>query len=233
MSQNGTTSDTGHDGGIWQTPDMLSRQLGVTRRTLYRKVKQGLIESCTVAGRKLYRAVVDIPPGAVTDRDAATNRDVANRRGPAPDVTLSRHQTSQDVTVPGMPDVPPNVMALVERYEDKLEAVAAERAELAGQVAQLRVDVQTERANVQTAEHKRQLVTLEAKHQVDKLQSAAAQFRAVAEQRRADAERAQREAESLRQRLEAIQTLDDTPWWAFGRRRQLHAVLAGAVLTEG
>jgi hypothetical protein len=239
MSQNDTANVTA-DGELWQPPAMLAKQLGFTRRTLYRKISQGLIESCTIAGRKLYRPVIAVQGGA-TDGDRLTDRDGTERRRTAQNDTRQDHRTAQNDTasqdVTGMPDVPPNVMALVQRYEDKLDVVRSEcaelqrqrtteRAELNGQVAQLR-------AEVQTADHQRQLVELEAKHNAERLQSAAVQFRAVAEQRRAEADRARREAESLRQRLEALQTLDQTPWWAIGRRRQLQTVLAGAVLTEG
>ena len=210
----------------WTTRQELRTQLGISERTFHRRLKVGAIESTDSGGIRIYR---------LADRSAtATAGHAAN----------GSHNGQDAGHIGQTPaDVPPNVLALVQRYEDRLDAVTAERAQLTAEHAELQRQLTTERvelnglvaqlrAEVQTGDHRRQLVELEAKHNAERLQSAAAQFRAVAEQRRADAERAQREAESLRQRLEALQTLDDTPWWAFGRRRQLHAVLAGAVLTD-
>ena len=195
----------------WHNRKTLQAMLGISRSAFFRRVQKGTIETAEVGGSKVYRARVSSSPGPDDQSHAVPgSRDSSGPigTGVAPESGL----------VPAA-----QVLALVERYETRIDALLSEaraeranhtadrtqldaqRAHLAGQVEQLRTAAAAaERAQLD-AQHARQVEQLRAEQAI-----------AQATQRAAELER----------RLEAL----ETPWWRWRRRR---ALLSAVTLIEG
>ena len=198
----------------WSDAKTLRRTLGIARSTLYERVKRGDIEATTIGGKRFYRAAPR------PDDQSSSGPEVRNPDGP--ELNRSGHPDGPEPDGTGL--VPAaQVLALVERYETRIDALLSEarteranhtaertqldaqRAQLAGQVEQLRTAAAAaERAQLD-AQHARQVEQLRAEQAI-----------AQATQRAAELER----------RLEAL----ETPWWRWRRRR---ALLSAVTLIEG
>ena len=140
----------------WYRLADLCSLLGVTRRTVSRRVARGDVEVCEVGGSRMYRPVMETAKGTSGDGDTS----------------LSGRESLQDV--PGDdPDLAPvparEVLDLVAKYETRIDAMLArERAqndrerELADKAAALATAVAHEQNAAQAERHARQLQALEA-----------------------------------------------------------------------
>ena len=168
----------------WMDAETACRAFRIHRATLFRRLKLGEFETANIGGKRMYRAAVTRGPDATALRQDATAQVPATQ-----------------------------VLALVERYEVRIDTLLAERRELAGQVGTLAIEVERQRAAVQAtqalAQAAAQLAAVEARH--------------VAEQLAAERDRARAE---LRVAVETAERLRTLPWWRFGERRQLRSMLS-------
>jgi len=189
-------------GDHWHDRTKLQAQLGISRSAFFRRVKRGAIEVMDVGGGKVYRPVLTSP--VRQSHSVPESRDSMG-----PDATPETRPNDTTGLVPAA-----QVLALVERYEKRVDAhlTAAQLART--EASELAALLAAERTTAQSERHARQLAALEAQH-------------AVAEAQR-DAAGARTEAQKLRARLDTLEALRETPWWAFKRRAQLRT-LVGAV----
>ncbi len=110
----------GNDGGtvvaLWHSAAELAAELGISRRTLYRRVKAGRIAKQEVGGRTLYRPVTGDGTRGSDDRVPSVALSVSGDTSDTPFVT------------PVTPDLSP-LVALTERLAAQVAALEREKAE--------------------------------------------------------------------------------------------------------
>lgn len=184
----------------WTDASELQRRLGIGRSTFYRWVQRGEVEAVQLGGRTLYRAaILTGAPSQSVPRDMGLNgtqRDDMGLSGTGGTVT----DEPSTALVPAT-----QVLALVERYEARIDALLGqvERAHAAASGGA--VEVERARADARVAvverEHERALT--------------AAALAAVEVERRAR-QAVERELVELR--------AASVPWWRpWERRRRLSA----------
>ncbi len=200
----------------WTDLETLARTLGISRATFYRKVQGGQIEATEVAGRRIYRAVIEAP-GKSQSRSVSRDETRPIETTSRPGETASETDRTA-------------VLALVERYETRIDALLTERRE----VDRARIEAERaatearERAAALAAEVERARLELEHARKLAELEIG--NLEALARAKLADAERIAREERQRREgaeaQLAAARALESLPWWRFGQRRQVRALLA-------
>ena len=199
---------------VWTDAATVQATLGISRASFYRRVQSGEVEVAEVGGRRFYRAAVRLTPDS---QPVSVSRDDVRRvENPSPPVE------TRDETRAG-------VLALVTRYESRIDALLVERREAEGNAGKAR-----DHAAALAVEVERARLERDHAHQVARLEIAAVE---AAHQVRLEAvERTAREASQLAQderqrregaesRLEALEALSGLPWYRFGQRRRVRALL--------
>jgi len=188
----------------WTDAGTLISALGISRATFYRRLQAGEIEAVEIGGVRRYRATIAGPPSQ-TDSVSRDN--------------VSHSETDRTA-----------VLALVERYETRIDALLTERREVD------RARIEAERAAIEARERAAALsadverARLELEHARKLAELERDSLEALARAKLADAERIAREERQRREgaeaQLAAARALESLPWWRFGQRRQVRALLA-------
>lgn len=192
--------------------------LGVNRRTVARRVSRGDVEVTDVGGTRFYRPKVE-----------GTGDGRTGDRGQSPEQPEVSPNVSPE-TGPGTALVPAaQVLALVERYERRVDQLLAERHELAGQVG-----AAVERAGVLAVEVERhraahELASVEARRVLELERRDRHAAEVERDRARAEARELRAAVEAAEARAVAAEQLRALPWWRFGERRQLRALLTSPV----
>ena len=177
--------------------------LDVNRRTVARRVKRGDIEAKDIGGTRFYRPVFtgDSTESIKDSRDRGQRPPLSPN---APNAAPDSHQNGANVSGNLVPAR--EVLALVERYETRIDALMTAERNARAEVTELATEVVELRRSVDAERHRAQLSQLEAQH-------AAQQAGEALNRERSRVAELQWEAETLRARLAL-------PWWAWLRRRQ-------------
>jgi ABC-type phosphate transport system auxiliary subunit len=135
------------------------------------------------------------------------------------------------------------VFGLVQRYEDRMDDLVTKVTSQSDEVNELTRAVETERRAALGARHRLQVSQLETKQEVDNISHGAErirleatykvqlagketeQFRKDADSTKAQLQEAKLTIDDLRARLELVESLGNTAWYQFGRRKQLSEAL--------
>ena len=166
----------------WTTAEALQGTLGIGRSTFYRRVQTGEIEQAEIGGSKLYRPAVRVAPPS---QSGPVPRDERGQRGTAGD--SPRDDSGQrDADRAGL-------LALVTRYENRIDALLVDHQAATARAAALAVELEAERgrsAAVLEAQRGRvALAQLEAEHARQLAERDRAREAAAAEASRLEAER--------------------------------------------
>jgi hypothetical protein len=233
----------------WMTAEALQGTLGIGRSTFYRRVQSGEIEHAEIGGSRLFRPSVrlsepsqSVPvPRNGTGQPGTTRDTLSDELGLQDRAELLALVSGYETRIDSL---------LVERQAATVEArEARERA------AALAVELEAERgrsalSNLE-AEHARQLAERDREREAAAIEAAKLEaerarleleharkladleignLEALARAKLADAERIAREERQRREgaeaQLAAARALESLPWWRFGQRRQVRALLA-------
>jgi len=173
----------------WTTAEALQGTLGIGRSTFYRRVQTGEIEHAEIGGSKLYRPAVRV---AAPSQSGPVPRDEHGQSGTKRD--SPRDDTGQrDSDRTGL-------LALVTRYETRIDALLAEHQAATQRAAALAVELEAERgrsaAALEAERGRVALAQLEAEHARQLAERDRAREAAAAAAAQLEAERA-REAARL------------------------------------
>lgn len=111
----------------WLSLDELMKQLGVSRRTLYRRIDAGVVETQTIAGRKYGRPVerADTGPRKRGTRAAADSGEHADAMPLGADIAAQPSTSA--------------LLALVTQYEDERKNLVAQLLDATRKAAEFQV----------------------------------------------------------------------------------------------
>lgn len=188
---------THHDADSWHSFEALEVLLGISRRTLQRRIKAGLVEVRSIGGTRVARPVVSEDTHDTDAPDDATATTGADA-----------NQAPND-----------SATALVVAALDRVRALEDERAALVrdalaarDQVADVRVELAGVRARVDVAT--RDLADERQRRELAETERARLELAAETAERRAEAER---------ERAARLAEVARVPAWRWRRRRRLLA----------
>ncbi len=137
--------------------------------------------------------------------------------------------SGSDLVTPMVPSR--RALALVERYEARIDTLLASQAEALGQAERARADAAEALDQLHISELHTAHELEKARISLERAEESAKHSHVVAELARVRQEQAEERLAVTQRRLDALQRSDSLPWWAWRRRRTLAAV-AGLIHTD-